>query len=231
MLHALENFIFQNTPTGATFVSSSMARTGESLYPRLAIREGLVNALVHRDYSSFSGSVSVFVYPKRLEIVNSGGFPEGVTPAEMTKGHVSVLRNPDIAHVLYLRGLMEKLGRGGVLIQRECKNQGLPPPEWKEDSGKNVILTFRTPEVTPEVAPEATPEVKKMLSVMDGEMSRKEIQEKLGLSDEKHFREFYQQVAISIGLIEMTIPDKPKSSLQKYRLTEKGRRTLSRERG
>jgi Fic family protein len=76
--------------------------------------------------------------------------------------------------------------------------------------------------VTPEVAPEVTPEVRKMLSVVSGEMTRKEIQQKLGLVDEKHFREFYQQPAIAAGLMEMTIPDKPNSRLQKYRLTPKG---------
>jgi len=59
-------------------------------------------------------------------------------------------------------------------------------------------------------------------------MSRREIQSKLGLKDEKHFRQKYQQPAVAAGLIEMTIPDKPNSRLQKYRLTDKGRRWLQR---
>lgn len=75
---------------------------------------------------------------------------------------------------------------------------------------------------TPEVAPEVTPEVKKMLAVIQGEMSRKEIQKELGLKDEKHFRQAYQQPAVAGGLLEMTIPDKPNSRLQKYRITRKG---------
>ena len=62
-----------------------------------------------------------------------------------------------------------------------------------------------------------------MLSVVQGEMSRKEIQEKLGLADEKHFREHYQQPAVAQELLEMTIPSKPRSQQQKYRLTDKGR--------
>ena len=77
-----------------------------------------------------------------------------------------------------------------------------------------------------EVTPEATPEVRKMLSIMTGEMTRGEIQEKLGLRDEKHFRENYQQVGVKLSLIEMTIPDKPRSSKQKYRLTDTGERLL-----
>ena len=79
---------------------------------------------------------------------------------------------------------------------------------------------------TPEVAPEVTPEVIKVLKVIDNEMTRKEIQAKLGLKDEKHFREKYQQVAVNMGLIEMTIPNKPNSRLQKYRLTPKGIRYI-----
>jgi len=66
-----------------------------------------------------------------------------------------------------------------------------------------------------------------MLKVIEGEMSRREIQHKLGLHDEKHFREFYQQPAVAAGLIEMTVPDRPTSRLQKYRLTEKGRQAVN----
>ena len=76
------------------------------------------------------------------------------------------------------------------------------------------------------MTPQVTPEVKKLISVMQGEMTRKELQEKLGLKDEKYFREFYQQVGVASGLIEMTIPDKPNSRLQKYRLTSAGEQLL-----
>ncbi len=65
-----------------------------------------------------------------------------------------------------------------------------------------------------------------MLSVVEGEMTRQEIQTKLGLKDEKYFRENYQQMSIRLGLIEMTIPSKPRSRNQRYRLTEKGREYL-----
>ncbi len=58
-----------------------------------------------------------------------------------------------------------------------------------------------------------------MLTLIVGEMTRKKILQKLGLKDEKHFRENYQQAAIAQGLIEMTLPDKPNSRLQKYRFT------------
>jgi ATP-dependent DNA helicase RecG len=66
----------------------------------------------------------------------------------------------------------------------------------------------------------------RMLRIIEGAMSRREIMDVLSLTDEKHFREFYQQVGISHGLIEMTIPDKPKSRKQQYRLTRKGKQLV-----
>jgi hypothetical protein len=75
---------------------------------------------------------------------------------------------------------------------------------------------------TPEVTPGVTPGVTRLLQILHGEMTRKQIQSILNLKDEKHFREKYQQPAVSQGLIEMTIPEKPNSRLQKYKLTQKG---------
>ncbi|MCL7488846.1 MAG: Fic family protein [Desulfobulbaceae bacterium] len=75
----------------------------------------------------------------------------------------------------------------------------------------------------PQVAPQVTPQVSRLLAVIQGEMSREALQEALNLQDRKSFRERYLQPALAEGLIEMTIPDKPTSRLQKYRLTDKGR--------
>ncbi len=79
------------------------------------------------------------------------------------------------------------------------------------------------------VTPEVTPEVVSLLQAMEGEMSRREIMQKLGLSDEKHFREQYQQRAVKAGVIELTIPEKPTSRMQKYRLTGLGRSLVKQE--
>lgn len=65
-----------------------------------------------------------------------------------------------------------------------------------------------------------------MLAVLDGDQSRGEIMA-LSLKDEKHFRERYLQVGIALGVIEMTLPDKPRSSMQKYRLSASGRTVVS----
>ena len=78
------------------------------------------------------------------------------------------------------------------------------------------------PPLTPEVTPAVTPEVGRLLVVLKGEMNRPQLMTALGLRDEKHFRQHYQQAAVAAGLIEMTVPDKPNSRLQRYRLTPAG---------
>jgi ATP-dependent DNA helicase RecG len=226
VLEQAYNFIVRNTATRVEFSPRSLARQETPAYPAAAVREALVNALAHRDYASSSGGVSVFVYPSRLEIRNSGGLPEGITPELLGRGTLSVLRNPDIAHVLYLRGLMEKLGRGTLAIVRACQEAGLPEPRWAVDLA-GVTLTFFTPEVAPEVIPEVTPEVTpeglRLLRAMEGEQTRQELQRALTLRDDEHFRKAYLKPALEAGLIERTLPDKPHSSRQRYRLTAAGR--------
>lgn len=76
----------------------------------------------------------------------------------------------------------------------------------------------------PQVTLQVTPQVMELLAAIRGEISRESLQSALGLSDRKSFRERYLKPALADGLIEMTIPEKPNSRLQKYRLTGKGRR-------
>ena len=81
----------------------------------------------------------------------------------------------------------------------------------------------------PQVTPQLTPQVGRLLSVLRGEMSREALQQTLALQDRKSFRERYLKPALAEGLIEMSIPDKPNSRLQRYRLTDKGRTVLAQQ--
>lgn len=80
---------------------------------------------------------------------------------------------------------------------------------------------------TPQVGQQVTPQVEMLLKVLigiDKPASRNELQSLLSLKDRESFRERYLKPALNIGLIEMTLPDKPYSRLQQYRLTEQGRK-------
>lgn len=83
---------------------------------------------------------------------------------------------------------------------------------------------------TPEVTPEVTPEFGRLLGALDGELTRRELQAALELRDADHIREAHLAPALEAGLVEMTIPDKPNSRLQRYRLTELGQRAKRIER-
>ena len=226
VIEQLITFVMRNTPSRARFSTANNQREDIPMYPEQAVREAIVNAFAHRDYSNFAGGIKVEVSPAYLKIWNSGAFPQGIDEHKIQQGHISVLRNPDIAHGLYLQGYMEKLGRGSVVIQEACIAADLPAPKWHSDSSSGVTLTLFAPKVTPEAAPEATPEatpeVYKLLACLDGELSTLEIKDKLGLKDREHVRDSYIKPSLEQAFIELTLPDKPKSPKQKYRLTALG---------
>jgi len=113
-------------------------------FPEKALQEGIINALMHRDYSSSSGGVSISIFPDSFVISNSGHFPDDIKVNELKKSHRSHPVNPDIAHVVFLRGLIDKLGRGTLKVVDECRKEGLKDPVWK-DSIDGITLTFHGP--------------------------------------------------------------------------------------
>jgi hypothetical protein len=131
-----------------------------------------------------------------------------------------------------LRNYIELMGTGvGDMIER-CRNAGLLEPEFYLTDGFVTIIR-RRPELalkavsgqsTPQVTPQVTPPVEVLLRLLDScdALSNMEIRKGLGLKDRKHVGERYLDPALVEGLVELTIQDKPRSSLQKYRLTEKG---------
>jgi hypothetical protein len=202
--------------------------------PQEVVREAVVNAVAHRDYTS-DGSVQVMLFADRLEVWNPGTLPPTLTPEMLREPHGSVPRNPLLAEPLYLAQYIERMGTGTRDMITRCRQTGLPEPRFEVRDGFVLTLGRKpgraieavTPEVAPEVAPEVTPEVARLLAVVQGEMTRSEMMAALGLKDEKHFREHYVQTAVAQSLLEMTRPDAPTSRLQRYRLTQKGRAVLA----
>ena len=137
------SFIRRNVRDRTLFHPEALKNVAVRDYPEMALREALVNAVVHRDYESVSGGVYVYIFPTRLEIWNSGELPENIKVSSLGTEQISVLRNPSLAYVLYARGLMEQSGRGNILIVRECIAAGLPRPVWKSDAnGVRIIFSL-----------------------------------------------------------------------------------------
>lgn len=129
-----------STAVESRFEENTARRVDRPAYAHAALREGLVNAFVHRDYSSFSGGLKVSVYPSRIEIWNSGSLPDGLNPIDLRREHPSLPINPDIMHVFYLRGLVEKAGRGTEKIIAACKDIDAPSPIWSQSQGVKLTL-------------------------------------------------------------------------------------------
>lgn len=92
-----------------------------------------------------------------------------------------------------------------------------------EGPGRDQVTGEVTGHVTGQVTGHVTEEIKRLLESLQGEMSRTELQETLGLKHRDHFSHAYLLLALDMGFLERTIPDKPKSRLQKYRLAAKGK--------
>lgn len=114
---------------------------GTAIIPEVALREAIVNALLHRKYS-IPGSVKIALYDNRLEIFSPGNFPGLVDMNNLGDG-TTYLRNPNLARNARRFGIIEKLGTGIRLILESCKKAGLKKPEFIEgaDSVK-VIFHF-----------------------------------------------------------------------------------------
>lgn len=119
--------------------------------PLDALREALVNALIHRDYSMRGTSISVNVYDDRVEIVNPGGLPAGVTMENF--GKESVRRNLIIADLFHRMGKVERVGSGIGRMRELMKNAGLKEPVFESDSFFRAIFC-RNPEYALKKGPE-----------------------------------------------------------------------------
>ncbi|MBI5059903.1 DUF4062 domain-containing protein [candidate division KSB1 bacterium] len=200
--------------------------------PQAVVREAIVNAVAHRDYRT-NDSVEVILYADRLEISNPGRLPPTLTVADLRRPHRSLPANPLLADPLYHAGYIEKLGTGIPDMIQRCKVAGVSEPEFIVYNGftttirRTVVAPQVTPQdtlqVTPQQAPQVAEEVKRLVLSLQGEMERVKIQEELNLSDRQNFRTLYLLPALEQDYVEMTIPDRPHSKSQKYRLTAKGR--------
>lgn len=110
-------------------------------YPKDAVREAILNALAHKDYS-MGVPVQISVYDEKLMIWNYGQLPEDWTVENLKQKHSSIPYNPDIANAFFRAGLVESWGRGTIKIIEQCKEHGLPNPEF-ENSGKDFWVIFR----------------------------------------------------------------------------------------
>lgn len=205
------------------------------------LREALINLLVHQDHGDQYRTARILWYADRVIFENPG--EALISAEELCQGGASMPRNPLIARMIRLAGFSEQTGLGITTMREQwMKLEGQALEVVNDRALKSYRIEFpwaasvgdeRT-EVNPptgEVAPQVTPQVERLLNVLDGERTRDDLLNRLGLADRKHLRTAYLEPALAAGLIEMTQPDSPRSPTQRYRLTEVGRHALARQKG
>ncbi|QPM69086.1 ATP-binding protein [Atribacter laminatus] len=116
-------------------------RKEELEYPAEALREAIINAVIHRDY--IGPHTQLKVYPDKIILWNSGTLPKEIKIEELKKNHSSYPRNELLADVFFKTGLIEAWGRGTIKIIDECKKAGLPEPEYKEEFGGFAVYFYK----------------------------------------------------------------------------------------
>ena len=113
-------------------------------FPEEALREALLNAIVHKDYGS-GVPIQIKIYDDRIYIGNTTRFPENWTVENLLNSHTSQPFNPSIAHAFYLAGLIESWGRGIERIFKACEADGIPHPEYTVHPS-DIMIKFTSPE-------------------------------------------------------------------------------------
>lgn len=205
---------------------------GELEIPETVLEELLVNALIHRDYFT-SASIRILVFADRVEIISPGHLPDSLNVEAIRQGRTN-RRNPTLtehaAQILPYRGLGSGIPRAlrawpRIELVDDVSSNQFSAVIWRPELEWSGTTVETTPPVAPPVTPPVTPPVAALMALLDeaGELGNAEIRARLQLRDRTHVREHYITPALQAGMIEMTLPDKPRSRLQKYRLTPRGR--------
>ncbi|MGN0485087.1 MAG: RNA-binding domain-containing protein [Lachnospiraceae bacterium] len=194
-LEEVYQFIDLNNKTKATF--QGLNRTDRRDYPQEAVREALLNSIVHRDYS-FSGSNLINIYDDRIEFVSLGGLIPGLELESIFLG-ISQSRNPNLAEVFYRMKLIESYGTGISKIQR-IYNRNEKQPKFETAKGVfRVTLPNRNEEATtdfelPTVPSKNSSSIARQKNMIleytteNGQVTRKEVEELLDIGTTKAFR-------------------------------------------
>ena len=235
-------FLKKHAMRGADF--SEIRRKDVWSIPLGILRELVINALVHADYSQRGAPIRVAFFDDRIEVENPGILLPGMTVEDMKQG-ISKIRNHVIARVFRELNLIEQWGSGVPRIFREARELGLPELEILEVGMRlrGVVRLTEQIKIEKNVTPTQSPTQSPTKTAIDQEnpmriflkpledrdRSTLELMEHMGLKHRASFRENYLHPALEKGYIQRTIPDKPSSRKQKYRLTLKGHQFLNSE--
>ena len=214
MLEEAMEFIKINSRT-KTIIDENGKRQDKAEYSMIAVREAVLNALVHRDYSIYTENIpiSIEMYRDRMEIKSSGGL-FGDVPVELLGKIRAETRNAVLINILELLNITENRYSGIPTMRIECQKYGLPEPEFQVKRGE-FIVTFRNNIYNVQKTIDKTDIKKALLDFFFFLRSREELTVFTGKSKYYTMSKLLKPL-LNSGEIVQTIPEKPKSSRQRY---------------
>lgn len=205
----------------ATVINENGERADRPEYPMKAVREIILNALVHRDYSIHTedSPVCITIYRDRLEVENPGGLYGRLTVNDLGKMPADT-RNPFLAGNLEVMINTENRFSGIPTIIAEMKNAGLRPPVFESKRG-NFKVTLYNERINGSITNGAENQKEdsieaKIIDYCKNPKSKDEIASLLGIGSRYYLTTKYLNPLVSANILALTIPEKPKSKFQKY---------------
>lgn len=203
-------------------------------YPIEAVREVILNALIHRDYSFYTQSmpVQLRMFADRLEVHSPGGLYGRTRIEELGRERQPETRNPAIVTAMETMGYTENRYSGIPRVRRLMQEAGLPQPVFRNERGEFIACLYNGKSVqnTPVHSSDDTEEPRfgtpdELLTFCAKPRTRREIAQFLGINSQSYAIQRYVAPLVEGGLITLTIPEKPRSSRQQYVTSRNGRGT------
>ncbi len=219
MLERALQFVRRNMKTKTIIHSDTGRREDRTDYPMTAVREALINALVHRDYSMHTEGmpIQILMFEDRMEIHNPGGIYGRLRTDQLGKMQPDT-RNPVLAAALEVLGITENRYSGIPTIRRAFAEYGMREPEFSSKRGHFAVIFHKETQTRrmANMLQDNSANIYDLLAFCRTPRTRKEICDYLGLSSMSYAIQIYIMPLVEQGLIKLTIPDKPKSPKQLY---------------
>lgn len=225
MLEAAVGFLRSNMRTALKIDPATGKRSDIPEYPIDALREAILNALVHRDYSTHTENmpIQLTMFSDRVEIRNPGGLYGRITVDQLGKAQPDT-RNPFLVTALEVLGQTENRYSGIPRIRRAMAEANLPEPVFRDSRGEFSVCLYNNSKALEQKAEDSQKDCaapifsdsKGLLEFCRTPRSRKEISDFLGIASIQYATRRYLEPLIQAGAILLSNPDHPKSPRQTY---------------
>lgn len=225
MLEEALAFVRKNIKIKTIIDTETGKRADREDYPLTAVREAILNALIHRDYSLHTEGmpIQILLFEDRFEVKSPGGLYGRLRIDQLGKVQPDT-RNPVLAVAMEVLGETENRYSGIPTMRRELAQAGLPEPEFRDDRGTFVACFRKTRQSTQNEEPDTIYDYntteENLLHFCTVPRTRQEIAKFLGIKSVPYAVTTYVTPLVKKGLLALSLPEKPRSPKQRYTTTQ-----------